>query len=209
MPSIPTRVAFFLSSYAPLWVILGFKSLPEWMPWYYGTPFYLLALGSVVWLYYYLTDLEGKPSKEIKVTSVTPKDKEVANYLLFYIFPFLGLDLGKWEDSLALLLLFGTLVVLYVRARMTYVNPILGLLGYHFYEVELQDGEEQKVCGLVTKSPYVRADQWLDGVYAKEDYVYIQKPDRTANGDNSSRGSSRPNGNRRTTRSSKETQRVP
>jgi hypothetical protein len=179
------------------------------MPWYYGTPFYLLALGSVVWLYYYLTDLEGKPSKEIKVTSVTPKDKEVANYLLFYIFPFLGLDLGKWEDSLALLLLFGTLVVLYVRARMTYVNPILGLLGYHFYEVELQDGEEQKVCGLVTKSPYVRADQWLDGVYAKEDYVYIQKPDRTANGDNSSRGSSRPNGNRRTTRSSKETQRVP
>lgn len=174
MPSTLTRIAYFLSSFAPLWVILGVLAVPTWMPFYIEGAFYAVAALSLAWLYYYITDLRGSRPREIKVVSVTPEDKDVTNYLIFYIFPFLGFDLGSPKEAGALGLLFVVLTVLYVRARMTHVHPILALVGYHFYEVEIESRGERKRCGLITPAPYLRSGQWLENVYEKEDYVYVQ-----------------------------------
>lgn len=187
MPSVHTRIAYFLSSFAPLWVVLGVIAVPAWIPfhaWIEGA-FYAVAVLSLAWLYYYITDLKDSRPREIKVVSVTPKDKEVTNYLIFYIFPFLGFDLGSPKEAGALGLLFVVLGILYVRARMTYVHPMLAIVGYHFYEVEIESRGERKKCGLITPEPYVRVGQWLEDVYEKEDYVYLQ----TLTSDSSSDGS--------------------
>lgn len=176
MPSVPARVAYFLSSFAPLWVILGLRAVPAWMPFYAEGAFYGTALLSLGWLYYYITDLRGGRPRNIRVVSVTPQDKEVTNYLIFYIFPFLGFDLGNPKEAAALGLLFLVLAVLYVQARMTYVHPILALFGYHFYEVEIEDQGERKRCGLISPEPYLRSGHQLEKVYEKEDYIYFHSP---------------------------------
>jgi hypothetical protein len=151
-------------------------AVPPWMPIYVEGVFYGVATLSLGWLYHYITDLKSSRPREIEIVSVTPEDKEVTNYLIFYIFPFLGFDLGSPKEAVALGFLFLVLAILYVQARMTYVHPMLALTGYHFYEVEIEDHGERKRCGLITPESYLRSGHRLEEVYEKENYVYIHSP---------------------------------
>lgn len=75
----------------------------------------------------------------ISIKKAKSADKEVIGFFTAYVLPLIfrgpsAPDLGAWIMA-AVMLLF----VLWSTHALQ-VNPVLGLLGYHFYEVETSDG---------------------------------------------------------------------
>jgi len=179
MPALLTRITFFLSSYAPLWLIVAVKisfNEPRQISeqWWLGLVFVFIAVASVLRLFDYLSRVRGKAPELVKLVAVRPRDNEAASYLLFYLFPFLNVDFGNPLDLATFCFLFLVLGAIYVRSHLIYINPLLSLFGYHFYEVEVADqgSEKRKVSGLITKESYLRAGDQISG-QVKNNFAYL------------------------------------
>lgn len=82
------------------------------------------------------TDL---PKLPITLKKAKSADREVVGFVVAYVLPLLfrgdpSVDLGAWVVG-GLMLLF----VLY-SSHTLLVNPVLGVFGFHFYDVETEDG---------------------------------------------------------------------
>ncbi|MEW6058429.1 MAG: hypothetical protein AB1540_17650 [Bdellovibrionota bacterium] len=97
----------------------------------------LLLGGIALWV----IDFARKQLERLPVTIKKAKsaDKEVIGFFIAYVLPlvFKGTgvpDVGAWVLAAGLLLF-----VLWSTHAMQ-VNPVLGMFGFHFYEVETEDG---------------------------------------------------------------------
>lgn len=80
-------------------------------------------------------DLERVP---VKIEKAKNADKEVIGFFVAYALPLVfrgqaSAELGEW------VLAAGMLLFVLWSTNSLQVNPVLGLFGYHFYEVETQD----------------------------------------------------------------------
>ncbi len=133
------RVLLALTAISPLSVSLAYLfARGQKYAWAIGALFACIAFG---WLAQRIivtaaTKLETLPVSIVKARSA---DKEVIGFFVAYALPLIlrgqsNPDLGSW--LFAALMLF---VVLWGTHAMQ-VNPVLGLLGFHFYEVETKGG---------------------------------------------------------------------
>lgn len=83
----------------------------------------------------FLRSPRGPERVAVEVCSVSPKDSDYVAFLVAYLLPILQgrmLATNFWAVATFALVAF----VVLLRANVVHVNPLLGLLGYHFYEVE-------------------------------------------------------------------------
>jgi len=169
MPKLPTRVLLFLSSYAPLFAILAYDAYPGnlVLVWTLGATAVVSPAALWGYVHYWL------PRKaEIPITAerVTPRDSEAVSYLLFYLFPFLDVNLQSLSESAPMIVLLLVMSIIYINSNMMYVNPMLNLFGYHIFEVENEDG---KVYGLISRDKYIRpGTSFL--VHPSQNYVALK-----------------------------------
>ena len=78
---------------------------------------------------------------KVKVESVLRRDGEAMSYIVTYLLPFIALPSGNAASCISLGVFLAVLVVLYMNSDMMHINPMLNLIGYHIYEITLQDGE--------------------------------------------------------------------
>jgi hypothetical protein len=138
MPSFPIRIVLFLSSYAPLFFIMAIKYGPSHL--FFGGAMVTIAAVSVSLLMIYLNAAAKLAVDRVVVERISTKDAEAMGYIATYLIPFLDLKIDDIQNALSLLLLFFVLGVLYVHSNLIYVNPVLNLLNYHLFEVELEGG---------------------------------------------------------------------
>jgi hypothetical protein len=133
MPRLSTRILLFLSSYAPLFGILAFKAYPGSMELVYGLTGVAITSPIILLLYVtqWLPSIEEMP---ITATEVTPMDGEAVSYFVFYLFPFLDVSLDTLSKAAPMVILLAVMLVIYVNSNMMYVNPMLNLFGFHFFE---------------------------------------------------------------------------
>jgi len=90
----------------------------------------------------------------ITVKEFESNDKEVLAFLLAYLLPFISADNmafeGEWLTGAYILLIIFLVVA---HAGAFHFNPVMGLLGYHFYGVKTEDGGSQL---LISKKPITR-----------------------------------------------------
>ena len=169
MPKLPTRILLFLSSYAPLFAILAYDAYPGnlVLVWVLGATAVFSPAALWGYVHYWL------PRKaEISITAkrVTPRDSEAVSYLLFYLFPFLDVNLQSLAESAPMIVLLLVMSIIYINSNMMYVNPMLNLFGYHIFEVENEDG---KVYGLISRDKYIRpGTSFL--VHPSQNYVALK-----------------------------------
>ena len=170
MPRLSTRILLFLSSYAPLFGILAFKAYPDSMWLVYGLT--AVAIISPVVLLLYVTQwLPSKAEITITATEVTPMDGEAVSYFVFYLFPFLDVSLDSFAKAAPMVILLVVMLIIYVNSNMMYVNPMLNLFGFHFFEVENEDG---KVYGIIARDHYIRpGSSFL--IHPTKNYVALKK----------------------------------
>lgn len=147
------KVGLFFSSYLPLFLILAIRN---WFNIYATILFGIAAAYSLIWALIFFAVKKGTAEK-YKVIKVKNKVHESLNYLIPYIISFMGFDLTKWQDWTSLFILLLILFVVYSNSNLLYINPILLLFKYKFYDAEVCNllgcGESRYEILLITKKP--------------------------------------------------------
>lgn len=128
----------FLSSYAPLFVILAVKN--------YTDNYFVAAMVAVIsisFLFLFLVLRKAsKMSGEFReIKDMEDNSDKFVEYIIAYIIPFLGFSFDNIPDIISLAILFVIIGILYIRSDLIYMNPILNFLGYHLFKANSSDGE--------------------------------------------------------------------
>ena len=137
-----SKVAKFLlvsTSLAPVLLTMWFISFHREWNICDGWP-YLLIAALLVFVCFLILRFSKKEiaSISIEIKEVQTADKEIVGFFLTYLVPLITSPLNfGWEVALFV----GLLMFLVIFNSHTYhFNPLLGLLGYHFYEVKTVSG---------------------------------------------------------------------
>jgi len=120
------RVRLFLSSYAPLFLILGVRFTDVWLTW----SFLVLATLSIVTGLLIFRSARQIATGEYVFTSVEDRGAEVSGYLATYLLPFVTVVSPSLRDIIGYAIFFGIAGVLYVRSEMIQINPTLYIFGW-------------------------------------------------------------------------------
>jgi len=91
-------------------------------------------------------------SQPIGIKKASRLDKEVLAFLVTYALPLIAKDTAS--NNLAALIVFVIVVgIVLVQLQILHVNPLLGILGFHFYEVEGVDGDSALVVSRSRQLP--------------------------------------------------------
>ena len=142
------------------------KPPSTWLPW--------LVVGLLlVFICWALLSYAARAAQKhtLKITQFEANDKEMLAFLLAYLLP-----LASAKDMLAGVHWMTTVYVLviimlvFTHARALHFNPMLGLLGYHFYS--LKDGTGSSLL-LISRQELRRAGVEVQTVRLAQD-VYLQ-----------------------------------
>ena len=169
MPNIPTRLLLFLSSYAPLFLIIAIRGWEKSPHLALGVA--IVAVLSVVLLFVFLRIARKLAADRIIVNSVVSRDGDAMSYIVTYLLPFLAVKLNDVMDAGSLSIVLLVIAVLYVNSNMIYTNPVLNIAGYHIFEIHDADG---KTTALICKRAYIRTGSEIN-VISVGDYVLLEK----------------------------------
>lgn len=153
------KVCLFLSSYIPLWGILILFHWSDW-GWWLAAPFVALV-GGFVGLGVLAHWVRTGPQEEVKVSYVERQDGDSVAYIVTYILPFLTLVVTSPLEAVGILVLFATIMAVYVSSDMLYVNPMLAAGGWHAYSIHTEGGAE---IVLLARRRLIRANKVLAAV---------------------------------------------
>lgn len=128
-------VPLFLSSYAPLLLILAIRFSRPWLQIVCGA----LALGGFAVALLVIRRYRSLVPQEWVVQRVDERGGEVAGYLASYLLPFVSVPEPGWRDLAAYVVFLLVAAVIYIRSSMIQVNPTLYLLGWRLSAVSIGD----------------------------------------------------------------------
>jgi drug/metabolite transporter (DMT)-like permease len=169
MPNIPTRLILFLSSYAPLFLIIAMRGWRDSR--YFAIGFAIGGVLSVVVLFAFLHTVQKLSAAKVSVASVVSRDGDVMSYIVTYLLPFLAVKLNDPTDVISLGVVFIVIGLLYVNSNMIHTNPVLNIVGYHIFEIEDANG---KTTALICKRSYIRTNSEINAI-SLGDYVLLEK----------------------------------
>lgn len=123
----------FLSSYAPLFLLVGLRSIDDSHA--IAGVAGVLVIAGAAGTFVLLNAAPSKTDEIYKLVEVEKRDGDVAAYAATYLLPFVTVFSGKTLDVISLAAFVAFLGFIYVRSRLIYVNPVLMLLGYHLWRV--------------------------------------------------------------------------
>jgi len=141
MPSILVRSLLFLSSYFPLALIFFFLFVTQDPIW----ATVVLVIGAsgllIMILYFFQIAPRLAPIQE-RVIGVHGRDADTMSYIASYLIPFVAIPFGGWQQAAALLVFVVVLGIVYVNSNMIHINPMPNLMGYHLYEITVENSGE-------------------------------------------------------------------
>jgi hypothetical protein len=153
MLTLLARILLFLSSYSPLFLILGIRSWAS--NGVAGGLFMGLAVLSAVSAWALLVAVDTLTPTRTPVLTSTSKSSETTGYLVTYVLPFLsvGATAASVPDLLALIVLLLTFGLVFVNSDLVLVNPVLAILGYRLFEVEAEGGQRSLIITRSQNAP--------------------------------------------------------
>ena len=152
MPAKSIRLLLTVSSLAPIgFVLLAGLLWARQLNWNYlvviGVPTVLAAiLAWFVWIW----AVKRVPVRILAVREVRSADRDALAFLLTYALPIVAIkninDLHTFNGgALAAFTCFAFVVV--YKLNLMHVNPLLGLVGFHFYEIQGKSGRTYLYVG--------------------------------------------------------------
>lgn len=149
MGKIILFVSAFVPMYAVFWVILLVEIINENLRWnitntvVFVSLIVLMLVGAIG-----LITLISKSKKDFKKIKILSKknvtDQHFLNYFSLFVLLALTFDLSKICFIIALVLILVFIGVVYIRNNIFYVNPLLNILGYSFYDVVFEENGERR-----------------------------------------------------------------
>lgn len=141
-PRLLTAILLFISAYSPLFLILAVKDFDFYCDYSFNHPIGIsillgLSVSSVVLLFITINSLE-RGNMPVTVKGVKNRSVDLINYTIPYIVSFFGFDLAKVEDIISLSIFLLLLLLLTIKSKSVFMNPILLLAGYNLYDLEYE-----------------------------------------------------------------------
>jgi hypothetical protein len=156
----------FLSSYVPLFVV--FALLDSFgKGWPTGACLILAALGLVALPLVFLVTHNLEPQR-LKAETSQVRDGDALAYIATYLVPFAATTATTGRERAALGLFVLLIAVLYVRAELIYINPLLAIAGYRLFQIATPNGAS---VVLISPRPFLASGTSLDA-RRLGDYVY-------------------------------------
>ncbi len=149
------KIILFVSSYVPLFIIMGLKlwnvgpmligafpipyaGLQVGLSYLSGSIFVLCVVFTVL-VYGIVADHSDRARTQRPIDTYQKRNELLSTYLLVYVFVFAGLDFTKALDLTIFVVFFFMLGVLQINSGHLHVNPVLGMRGYQVYELTSDD----------------------------------------------------------------------
>lgn len=137
-----SRIALVTSSYSPLFLLLGLVSYER--HWSLALVFWALAIGPALLMLGLLGVMwKAIQALPVEISAVRERTEDIGIYATTYLLPFLALTFDSWQTVVALFAFIAFLVLVYLRARITYINPLLLLLGCRLFDVDYTTALEE------------------------------------------------------------------
>jgi hypothetical protein len=159
MPSILTRIIFFLSSFSPLLIV--FALLDTWGR---GAPSIVCVLLSAIAACALM--LIVKVSRQFKTAYICAKvarskDTEALTYLASFLVPFLTVSADSARQRIAVGIFMFLIALFYIVGETYFWNPVLSLFGYRAIEIELGSTE---IATLITYRRHIPVNSEIHAV---------------------------------------------
>jgi hypothetical protein len=174
--------AMFLSSYLPLFLLLGLRSIGHSKAILIASGVLVIA-GSIGTIAFLL----GAPQKSkgaYELLEVENRDSDVVAYVATYLLPFLTVFSASLRDVLSLLAFIAIICAIYVRSRLIYVNPVLALLGFRLWRVipitpgtSPDPGNAPWPRFLLADKAHIRKGQVIIARRITDDLLYLERED--------------------------------
>jgi hypothetical protein len=149
-----TRVFLVATSIAPMGAIYALtiwtKGPRTVAPWLIGVASLVLCCLGI--MRHARKEIE---QEQVVLTKVTNLDKDVLAFLIAYGLPLIT-PIDKPMSAPALCGFAMIMMIVLYQLQFVYVNPLLGMFGYHFLDVESQKGQ---IAILITRTPPGLVDQ--------------------------------------------------
>ena len=119
------RLGLFLSSYAPLFLILAIRFRGQELK-VACAAVALLGVTAGLWV---ISSERAKAPAAFQVIKVEDRGSEVAGYLASYLLPFVALAEPALPEVLAYAIFLAVAATVYVQSEMIQINPIFYVLG--------------------------------------------------------------------------------
>jgi hypothetical protein len=164
------KVMLVTTSLAPVLGAFGMISYSAGKPTWTTLQWFIYAALLLLLCWLVLKFAKSNIEKEVlSVNAIRNADKEVLTFLLIYLLPLVARDslpVAKTEVTIYVFLIIAWAVY---HSNAFYFNPLLGLLGYHFYEVTSIDGMSHML--IATKT--IRKPSATLEVVQLFDYTYL------------------------------------
>ena len=154
------------TSISPVLFTLWFKEFSASGMWTSGLSWLIIAILLLVVLKFIIETAKRKLEiVPIYISEISNADKESLIFIFTYLIPLLEIDS---KMIFFLLILF---FIIIFTTNIYHFNPLLGLLGYHQYEVKLKEGT---TFILITKKTLINVKQ-VKSVVQLTDYILLEK----------------------------------
>ncbi len=142
------RLLLVATSLAPVAIVYGASLLPgDWLG--FATWVAVAVLLTVACLLVLAAARKHAEKESLNVGEGESKDTEVLAFLVAYVLPLIARDQTA-ANPWALVAFLAIMAAVVFRCNVYHVNPLLGVLGYHFYKAKATSGTTYLV---VTKRP--------------------------------------------------------
>lgn len=166
------------TSLAPILGAVGVNQISRGLVWssWWG---WFAAAGLLVFLCWAMLRfaLQICQKQSVRVEEFERSDKEVLAFLLAYLLPFIsGENLAFTENWLTGAYILALIFLVVANAGVIHFNPVMGLLGYHFYLVRDSGGQS---CLLISKVDLRRVGQDIQTVRLAQN-IYLRRENQSA-----------------------------
>lgn len=178
-PKLLTAILLFISAYSPLFLILAVKDFDFNYTYHFKHSIAIytmlgIALLSVILLFVTVASTK-RGNMPVTVKSVKNRSVDLINYTIPYIVSFFGFDLSKIEDVISLSIFLLLMLLLTIKSKSVFMNPILLLAGYNLYDLEYEfDG---KTCStiVISKEEMYTGERFYIRSLTRFLYIVIEK----------------------------------
>ncbi|HYG14385.1 MAG TPA: hypothetical protein VEC12_01445 [Bacteroidia bacterium] len=153
-PKVFTAILLFVSAYSPLFLILVVKDfdfnnycLKHPVP---DAVLLSITVLSIVLLFVTVAKI-NRGNMVVTVKAVQNRSLDIINYTIPYLFTAFDIDLSKPEDIITISLFLSILLVLTVSSQSIFINPLLALRGYAFYDLEYEFEKKMRSVIVISK----------------------------------------------------------
>ncbi len=142
------KIGLFLSSFSPLFLLIIIKELIEifnknWTFNFLNTSMMLVLVAFIFWgffsFYSVYTEVKVQKSKKIRLVNKTNlTDNHFLGYFSLFVLFAITFEIEMYSMAVIFFIVLFLIGRVYIKNDMYYINPLINLLGFSFYDIEYE-----------------------------------------------------------------------